>query len=399
MMAFRILMIAPTPFFSDRGTHIRIFEEAKGLSKRGHAVEIVTYHLGNNPFEEETVTIHRIPRLLFWYSKREAGASWQKILLDILLLVQTLAVALRFRPTFLHGHLHEGTLIGWFTKKILFWRAMKLVGDFHSTLASEMVSDSYLAWKPLRAIFEKLDQIITTLPDACITSGEALARELREKRPDVTPVLDGVDLSAYEHLPPSETCRKELGLPTDGPLVAFTGSFLPNKGIDLLFHAILETSKREPAIHWLLGGFPKDRAEEFVREHGLNGRVTIVSPLAFRDLPRLLTAVTIGVDPKHDVSISQASGKILHYMAAGLPVVCFDTPANRAYLGEGGIYASRATSGEFAQAILNLLQDSKKIQELGNTNRERIRQFTSEAAAKKLEAIYICPTRKASSKT
>ena len=30
----RVLMIAPTPFFSHRGTHIRILEEARSLEKR-----------------------------------------------------------------------------------------------------------------------------------------------------------------------------------------------------------------------------------------------------------------------------------------------------------------------------------------------------------------------------
>jgi hypothetical protein len=33
--SLKILMIAPTPFFADRGTHIRILEEALALRRRG----------------------------------------------------------------------------------------------------------------------------------------------------------------------------------------------------------------------------------------------------------------------------------------------------------------------------------------------------------------------------
>ena len=43
-----ILVVAPTPFFSDRGTHIRILEEALALEQLGHTVTIATYHIGKN---------------------------------------------------------------------------------------------------------------------------------------------------------------------------------------------------------------------------------------------------------------------------------------------------------------------------------------------------------------
>ena len=43
-----ILVVAPTPFFSDRGTHIRILEEALALEKRGHHLTIATYHIGQD---------------------------------------------------------------------------------------------------------------------------------------------------------------------------------------------------------------------------------------------------------------------------------------------------------------------------------------------------------------
>ena len=45
----RVLMLAPTPFFSDRGCHVRIYEEAAELGRRGVEVKIVTYPLGLDP--------------------------------------------------------------------------------------------------------------------------------------------------------------------------------------------------------------------------------------------------------------------------------------------------------------------------------------------------------------
>ena len=44
----RILMIAPTSFFSDYGGHIRILEETRHLQAAGHKVAIVTYYKGSD---------------------------------------------------------------------------------------------------------------------------------------------------------------------------------------------------------------------------------------------------------------------------------------------------------------------------------------------------------------
>ena len=75
----RILTIAPTPYFSDRGCHVRIYEEARALVKGGHEVTICTYHLGSDIGGIPTLRIPPIP----WYKKRSAGPSWHKPFLDL----------------------------------------------------------------------------------------------------------------------------------------------------------------------------------------------------------------------------------------------------------------------------------------------------------------------------
>ena len=51
----KILVLAATPFFSDRGCHIRILNEAEGLKKAGHQVRICAYALGKDVPGIETV--------------------------------------------------------------------------------------------------------------------------------------------------------------------------------------------------------------------------------------------------------------------------------------------------------------------------------------------------------
>ena len=84
-----VLMIAPTPFYSGRGTLLRILHEAEALARRGHRIIIATYHIGDKPSGlHPNITIKRINRILFWYTKRSSGPDWQKLFLDLLLCIK-----------------------------------------------------------------------------------------------------------------------------------------------------------------------------------------------------------------------------------------------------------------------------------------------------------------------
>ena len=135
-------MIAPTPYFADRGCHVRIYEEARALTKRGHEVCIVTYHLGRDMPGVRVVRIPHVP----WYNKLEAGPSWHKPYLDILLLWKSLAEVRSFRPHLIHAHLHEGALIGSVLKaSVSFPAAVRLSGQFERRVPQSWLFSRYIA--------------------------------------------------------------------------------------------------------------------------------------------------------------------------------------------------------------------------------------------------------------
>src|SRR6266540_4844428 len=72
--ALRVLMVAPTPYFSDRGCHVQIYEVAHSQKSLGNDVRIVTYHLGRDLGDIPTSRTLRLP----WYDKRDAGPSAHK---------------------------------------------------------------------------------------------------------------------------------------------------------------------------------------------------------------------------------------------------------------------------------------------------------------------------------
>lgn len=385
----KVLVVAPTPFFSDRGTHIRILEEALALEKRGHEVTIATYHIGQDLPDSlgSHIDIRRIRRLLFWYKKLEAGPDWQKIVLDLLLIKKVFFLARTKRPDIIHGHLHEGALIAWLVQKLLFWRRIKVVADFHGSLTKEMVSHRYLRASGLQSVFEWVEHRIDNMGDAAVTSSWNNAADIRRVRPSgVEVLLDGTRLSMFEGLPSKAEIRKSYGVPETAVVVTYTGAFIRNKGINFFLQAMPLLTAQYPHVHFVLAGFPLDMIAADIAPE-FREKVTIISPSPYFDLPKILRMSDIGVDPK-DEATREASGKTLQYMGAGLPVACFGTPNNREYLGEGGSYAGEITAASLAQAIMTLVDDEALRLHQGQLNRARAAAFSWEKSAEKVEGIY-----------
>ena len=114
----KVLHIAPTPFFSDRGCHIRIQGIISALQRKSVHNVLCTYHQGREVPGIITRRVSHIPG----YTKQEAGPSGYKYLADILLFLKVCSTIFTYRPDIIHGHLHEGALLGWAAKTLFFWR-------------------------------------------------------------------------------------------------------------------------------------------------------------------------------------------------------------------------------------------------------------------------------------
>jgi hypothetical protein len=152
-------MIAPTSFFADYGCHVRVLEEVRALQARGHRVRICTYHNGD---DLPGLDIHRsvdVP----WLQRAEVGSSRHKAYLDVALFAETLRQALAFRPDLIHGHLHEGALIGSVVGRLL---RKPVVFDYQGSLTEEMLDHGFIRQRGKRErFFRRLERVIDRLPE------------------------------------------------------------------------------------------------------------------------------------------------------------------------------------------------------------------------------------------
>ncbi len=359
-------MIAPTPFFADRGCHVRIFEEARILISLGHRVEIVTYHIGR---DMPGIIAHRIPSIP-WYQKLDAGPSWHKLYLDILLFFTAVNVARRLKPDLFHAHLHEGAFVGVLLKVIL---NIPLLFDYQGSLSGEVIDHGFCRKGSLLArFFGWIESRINRSADVIVTSSSLATDDLIGKwgvpKQSVTTLADAVNTDEFKPFDQKES-RLILNLPADVPVVAFLGVFNRYQGVDLLLEAIAILKLRAVTVHFLLMGFPDERYRLRAEEMGLGGMITFTGKVDYKDAPFYLSAADLAVSPK--ISLTEANGKLFNYLACGLPALVFDTPVNREILGDVGVYAQFADVTDFATKLEELIADPDRMHLLGQKGREK----------------------------
>lgn len=382
--ALRVLMIAPTPYFADRGCHVRIYEEARALTKLGHEVCIVTYHLGRDMPGVRVVRIPQIP----WYNKLEAGPSWHKPYLDILLLLKSLAEARSFRPHLIHAHLHEGAFIGSFLKNLLH---IPLLFDYQGSLSGESLNHGFLRdTSPLLKLFKGFERFIDRRANHIITSSDKGRQELIYDwgiaPGNVTNLIDGVDTEIFRPHSRSEA-RRELGISDDVKLVAYLGLFNHYQGVDLLLDVISLVKAEAPDIHFLLMGFPDGEYRRKAREMGIDGIITFTGRVQYDRAAFFLSAGDLAVSPK--LAQTEANGKLFNYMACGLPTVVFDNQINREILGDDGIYVEHGNTSFLADTIISTIYNRERMNSLSVQVRERAIGIHSwNRRSKQLVSVY-----------
>ncbi|NVN89606.1 MAG: glycosyltransferase family 4 protein [Desulfuromonadales bacterium] len=377
-------MLAPTPYFADRGCHVRIYEEARALIRHGCDVRIVTYHIGRDLPGIPTERIPAVP----WYRRLTAGPSWQKPLLDILLLFKALSVARSFKPQILHAHLHEGAFIAMLLKPLV---RIPLVMDFQGSLTTECRDHGFFkAGSLLERLFSVVERIVNRAADAIITSSSAgagqLVREWSVPAHKVSVVIDGVDTDCFQPHPPGTT-RRRLGIPEDRPLVVFLGILNAYQGMDLLLDVMSILKAQESQVHFLVMGYPEQAYRLKAIGRGLEGMVTFTGRIDYGQAAEMLCAGDLAISPK--LSLSEANGKLFKYMACGLPTLVFETPVNREILSSSGEYAVYGDADDLATKITELLADRERLARRSREVREKaVDEHSWEKRAILIDRLY-----------
>jgi glycosyltransferase involved in cell wall biosynthesis len=362
----RVLMIAPTPFFSDRGCHVRILEEARALMRAGAEVTICTYFLGDDVSGVDVRRGARLPG----YGKRAAGPAWGKLVLDAGLVGLARRTARAMQPHVIHAHLHEGIGIA---------RAVRAVGpagrrvpcvlDVQGGLADETLDHGFVPdVRPVRRMLEGVEGWLDRSADVVVTSHAGAARAVTARfRVPAERVRAVGDAGTLGPPDPARTraARERWGLGPDQPVFLYAGVLGEHQGTQHLFalgEALRDAAARgktardstQPGCVLILG-YPEERWRAEAARRGLNQHMIFAGRFAYPDFASLLALGTVALSPK--ISATEGNQKLYAYLEAGLPVVAFDTPVTREILGEAGVLVPSGDDAAFAREALALAGD------------------------------------------
>ncbi|MFH1183078.1 MAG: glycosyltransferase [Candidatus Moraniibacteriota bacterium] len=408
------LFVAPTPFYANRGCHMRIRGEAEALQRKGHKVLVLTYKEGDN------VLGLNIKRSLLSFGKYGKGvsATWKNIPNGIFLFLSVLHETIYQQPKVIYGHLFEGAAIGIVVKYLaiifsFFKYKPILVLDAQGSLVGEM--GSYGMYKKgtfLAAFFLFWEKFILYFSDFIFTSSVQCAEKLKRTSPKSNPINlpDGISIflpkiseSLIRHYYGNNGKNKALAKITDffskaqlslieewitqkKIIILYTGSYSSAKGFPAFVENCLPRLLKDNDLRILCGGgnyADIPQLAKLIKDYPQ--KIISLGELSPKNLLYFSLLGSIGIDCKPPKT-SESSGKILNYMAVGLPVVCFRQKNNQFFLIEGGLFASDYP--EFTQNIIKLSDNSLLIAEMGEKNLKRAwGKFTWDLQMEKMLSI------------
>jgi glycosyltransferase involved in cell wall biosynthesis len=190
---------------------------------------------------------------------------------------------------------------------------------------------------------------------------------------DVTVVRTGPDAEKLRRGPQHAELRRGRRF-----LAAYIGVMGPQDGVDIVVRAagiVVHDMGRDDIAFTVIGS--GDCFDELVAlrdELGLAGHVEFTGRAPDELVQKILSTADVGLspDPKNPLNDVSTMNKTMEYMAFELPVVAFDLRETRVSAAAAAVYVQPNDVREYAQAIVDLVDDESTRSQLGKFGRTRV---------------------------
>jgi glycosyltransferase involved in cell wall biosynthesis len=361
----KILMLAPQPFFEERGTPIAVDMLLRGLSERGEQVDLLTYHLGKD-IEYENVKINRI-RKIPYINKVSPGFSFRKIICDFLMVFHAFGMAARKQYHYVHA-VEESVFIAMLIKMIY---KIPYIYDMDSRLSQQLVETNVL-FTPLERILAWFEKLAIRHSTAVAPVCEAIYNQENDK-PEKVVILKDVTLLKPLVDEENEDLRQVLGL--QGILVMYVGNLEKYQGIDLLLESFQLALKTQQGIHLIIIG-GKDEDIEYYRKlssgYGIKKRVHFIGRRPVKQLGVYLAQADVLISPR--IKGNNTPMKIYSYLHSGKALLATDIYSHTQVLTDKVAMLAKPTPEGISQSLLRLVQNPNLRKKLGREGKKYVEE-------------------------
>lgn len=375
-MALKILVLAPQPFFTPRGTPFSVYYRVKVTCELGHQVDLLTYGQGDD-VEIPGCRILRIPAFRR-LGPVPIGPSFLKLFLDCFMMLWTVGLLLGRRYDVVHAHEEAVFWCRWLKPIFRF----RMIHDMHSSLPQQLYNFQFTNLRIVHRIFAALERSAARAAEVVITVCPSLRDYASQLTGDPEKVFlienslfDPVRMkstgivkpepSVSEETPIVENAERWLCTRNRAHVMAYAGTLEVYQGIDHLLEAFVVVAKQLPGAGLLIvGGAPRefDRFRAYAGSLGLGSAVHFTGQVSQLAAQQLVARAAASVSPRF--AGNNTPMKIYQLMAAGIPLVATRIESHTQVLNDDIAILADVTTGALAEAMMQALTNRKRAREV-----------------------------------
>lgn len=280
------------------------------------------------------------------------------------------------KPDVLHTYLLHGNLLG------------RVVGSLTGVpviISSERTIGQARRWG---RILTRLTNPLAQAVEVNSSAGKlSVIKELGVPESKVRIIRSGFDLNSITSQNVETNISNELGLNEDTRVILMAGRLRPVKGIDYGIRAFTKLVEDVPNAHLIIAGDGEEREnlEGLARSLSVHEKTTFLGVRS--DLPGLLRESDAFLLPSLNEGFPRVAVEAL---AIGCPVVATNVGGTPEIVIDGhtGILVESKNSGQMADALKRVIEDSELSSKLVTQGRENTVKYGIDSYVRSLDTLY-----------
>ncbi|MEM7220584.1 MAG: glycosyltransferase family 4 protein [Pseudomonadota bacterium] len=382
----KVLLLAPQPCHSDRGTPIAIDMTIATLASAGYEIDLLTFP-GGKDLDHPGLRVQRVGT---WtgIDAIKVGFSAKKLWLDFLMLFDAIGMARRERYDLVHA-VEESSFIALLLRALF---RVPYVADIDSSMTTQLV-DRWSALRPLRRLLAAIESIPTRFASSVVAMCDSLGEDAARTRGSSDGVYVVKDVSLLDYYEPIDTeppvLLRRLQA-ADAHLSMYVGNLERYQGIDLMLEGFAASRANAMNCHLIIIGGSAASIEHYRQRAdvlGLRDNAHFLGPQPVQNLGVLMGYADVMVSPR--TSGANTPLKLYSYLDSGKPVLATDLPTHTQVVDNTQALLVAPSVQAMADGFDRLFDDGEIASEIAERARRLVREKHSlQVFRRELLAIY-----------
>ncbi len=379
----RILVLAPHPFYQERGTPIAVDLLIRALTERRNQIDLLTFNEGS-AVDYPGLTIHRV-KPFPWIENVRPGFSVKKALLDILIFFKMLSLLIRNRYAVVHA-VEESAFMALVLCPLF---RTPYIYDMDSSMVTQIL-DKLTLLRPFEGLLRWMESLPIRHADLVIPVCKALADEVTKYRSNGVHILKDVSLANIrsENQPNPINIRQTYRV--KGEILMYIGNLESYQGVDLMLDAfsIYQTDHKDSCLV-IVGGEQEhiDHYQNRCRQLSIQEAVVFMGKQPVAQINPFMSQADMLLSPR--TQGINTPMKVYSYLDSGVAVLATDLPTHTQVADSNTAYLCAPSADSLAEGMKTLTHNPGLCRELAKNAKTLIaREHSYPVFRSKLYDIY-----------